>query len=98
MPQIPRLGVNQEKATTVPAVQHARPSANHGNAVIITFCDGSQRPVRDNIEYFIYAQLMSPDGQNVIQQRRRADGVGIPAVPQTPEYADWYRPLRESDF
>jgi hypothetical protein len=98
IPEIPRLGINQEKTTTAPAVQHARPSANHGNIVVVTFCDGSQRPVRESSEYFVYAQLMSPDGQNVIQQQRRADGVGIPAVPKTPEYADWYRPLRESDF
>jgi prepilin-type N-terminal cleavage/methylation domain-containing protein len=98
VPAMSRLRINEDKTTSSPGVAHARPSANHGNVVMVTFCDGSQRAIRDNIEYFVYAQLMSPDGQNIMQQRSRMDVNGTPAVPKTSTYNDWYRPLSETDF
>ncbi len=102
MPAVPgsasRLSLNQDKTTTTSDVSHARPSANHGNVVIFAFCDGSVKPIRDIIEYFVYAQLMSPDGQHIMQARSNTSVSGTPAVPKTTAYTDWYRSLKESDF
>lgn len=98
VPNVTRLVINQDKTTSSPGVAHARPSANHGNVVMVTFADGSQRPIRENIEYFVYAQLMTPDGQNIMQARTKIDVTGTPAVPKSSAYFDWYRPLSEKDF
>jgi prepilin-type N-terminal cleavage/methylation domain-containing protein len=98
IPGLTRLRINEEKTTASTNYAHARPSANHGNVVMVTFCDGSQRPIRENIEYSVYAQLMSPDGQNIMQTRSKIDVTGTPAVPKTSAYSEWYRPLSERDF
>jgi prepilin-type N-terminal cleavage/methylation domain-containing protein/prepilin-type processing-associated H-X9-DG protein len=98
VPGVTRLSINQEKTAGTSGVAYARPSANHGNVVIFAFCDGSVKPIRENIEYFVYAQLMSPDGQHIMQQRSNTTVSGTPAVPKTTAYQDWYRSLNESDF
>jgi prepilin-type processing-associated H-X9-DG protein len=41
-------------------IQYARPSSNHGNGVVVSFCDGHVRFLRGDIDYDVYKQLMSP--------------------------------------
>jgi prepilin-type N-terminal cleavage/methylation domain-containing protein len=35
-------------------------SSRHGGIVVVTFCDGHQYSLREDIDYFTYAQLMTP--------------------------------------
>jgi prepilin-type N-terminal cleavage/methylation domain-containing protein/prepilin-type processing-associated H-X9-DG protein len=47
---------------TVLTADTARPSSYHFGGVNVAFADGSVRFMRDNIEYFVYQQLMTPNG------------------------------------
>jgi prepilin-type processing-associated H-X9-DG protein len=40
----------------------ARPSSNHPGGVMVTFCDGRTIFLREDIDYKVYQQLMTPDG------------------------------------
>ena len=44
----------------------SRPSSNHGNGVNVAFCDGHSRFLRDDIEYRVYVQLMTPNGRKAM--------------------------------
>jgi prepilin-type N-terminal cleavage/methylation domain-containing protein len=41
----------------------ARPASYHPEIFNMAMCDGSVREVRDDIDYAVYQQLMTPDGQ-----------------------------------
>jgi hypothetical protein len=43
--------------------QYAHPASEHPELVIVAFCGGSSRTIRENIEYAVYQQLMTPNGQ-----------------------------------
>lgn len=48
--------------TSRPVTLHtARPSSNHPDGAVSTFCDGHTKFIRQDIEYRAYAQLMSPN-------------------------------------
>lgn len=88
----PHLKINVQRDTTGPNIYHARPSANHGNLVVVTFCDGHQRQLKDTMEYYIYAQLMSPNSREV-----KRPGYSTPTlIPGLTN--DWVRPITEQDF
>lgn len=36
-------------------------SSGHGGGVVVSFCDGHQKFLRDNIDYVVYQHLMTPD-------------------------------------
>lgn len=42
----------------------ARPSSFHPSVVVVTFCDGHQRTLSDNIDYGVYTQIMTPRGKS----------------------------------
>src|SRR5204863_7889058 len=44
----------------------ARPSSKHPKVVNVAFCDGHMRPLRDTIDYIVYAQLLSPNGSKAM--------------------------------
>jgi hypothetical protein len=44
--------------------QTARPSSNHPGTVIISFCDGSTRPLSDNVSEKTFVQLMTGSDKN----------------------------------
>jgi prepilin-type N-terminal cleavage/methylation domain-containing protein/prepilin-type processing-associated H-X9-DG protein len=41
----------------------ARPSSNHVHSVNVAFCDGHVRGLRNDVEYWVLAQLMTSSGQ-----------------------------------
>jgi hypothetical protein len=41
----------------------ARPASPHSGMFIAAFCEGNAREVRQDIDYKVYQQLMTPDGQ-----------------------------------
>lgn len=46
---------------TVPAVGGI--SAMHGGVVVVGFCDGHARTIREDIDYVVYQHIMTPDGR-----------------------------------
>jgi hypothetical protein len=40
---------------------HARPSSNHPGMVVVTYCDGHQADLTDDVAYPVYQELMAPD-------------------------------------
>jgi hypothetical protein len=43
-----------------------RPSSKHPKVINVTFCDAHTRPLRDTIDYIVYAQLLSPNGSKAM--------------------------------
>lgn len=54
----------------------ARPSSNHSGGVNVMFCGTNARFLRDDIDYRVYVQLMTPNGQRSV--------VDMSATPPTP--------------
>ncbi|HQF13851.1 MAG TPA: DUF1559 domain-containing protein [Thermogutta sp.] len=44
-----------------PHLYLARPASRHPGVVIVTYCDGHGTTQRDNIDWLVYKQLMTPD-------------------------------------
>ena len=44
--------------------QMARPSSNHAGAVVVTFADGHTSLLNEEVDPFVYARLMTPDGKS----------------------------------
>jgi len=42
-------------------IQYARPSSNHPGRVVVSFCDGHQQFLNEDIDYRVYQHLMTPD-------------------------------------
>ncbi len=49
---------------TIP--RFARPASSHPNGVNVTFCDGHGQFLRDDIDYVVYQQLMTPNGRKCV--------------------------------
>lgn len=65
-PPAPANGLNRNYGLagfTTPAVGTARPSSYHTGGFMVAFCDDSVRFVRDEINYNVYARLMTPAGR-----------------------------------
>lgn len=66
--------INSEKSnsyTIVPgtsaatAKEYARPSSNHPGVVVMTFCDGHTVSLSDQIDYTVYARLLTSNGGEI---------------------------------
>jgi len=44
-------------------IQYARPSGNHPGGVVVSFCDGHQEFLREDIDYQVFQHLMTPDSR-----------------------------------
>jgi prepilin-type N-terminal cleavage/methylation domain-containing protein len=61
------LGINVDRAKTAGSptgptdYTHARPSSNHPGVVVVTYCDGHQATLSEEIAYVVYEELMAPD-------------------------------------
>ncbi len=51
---------------TPDAPRFARPASGHGSGFNAIFCDGHGQFIRDNIDYVVYQQLMTPIGRKCI--------------------------------
>ncbi len=52
-------------ARSGPEGERPFPNSNHPGSVNMTFCDGSTRPISDDIDLSIYARLISPQGDRL---------------------------------
>jgi len=57
--------INLCKEADVPAaapdIQYARPSSNHVDGVVVTYCDGHQDFLLDGVDYEVFQRQMAPD-------------------------------------
>jgi prepilin-type processing-associated H-X9-DG protein len=90
-----RIGGNIEKLgdfdPTIP--RFARPASNHGSGANVAFCDGHSQYLRDDIDYVVYVQLMTPNGRKCVEPKDWTTK-GVPPI-------STYRaapPLAEKDF
>ena len=44
-------------------IRYARPSSHHSGGVVVSFCDGHQQFVSEDIDYRVYQHLMTPDSK-----------------------------------
>ncbi len=90
------LRINEEKDVSSNDIvaAHMRPSSNHSSGVNIAFAGENVRFVSDQIEYRVYALLMTPHGRNAKEpgsQERTRDSYG--------DYEVWVSsPLNEADI
>jgi prepilin-type processing-associated H-X9-DG protein len=49
---------------TIP--RFARPGSNHGSGANVAYCDGHSTYLRDDIDYIVYVQLMTPNGRKCV--------------------------------
>jgi prepilin-type N-terminal cleavage/methylation domain-containing protein/prepilin-type processing-associated H-X9-DG protein len=72
----------------------ARPASGHGNGVNVAYCDGHSGFLREDIDYIVYQQLLTPNG------RKCADPKDPTANPPSPAIQAFQNapPLAEQDF
>jgi prepilin-type processing-associated H-X9-DG protein len=70
----------------------ARPASNHPSGVNVAFCDGHTDFVRDNIDYVVYQQLLTPNGKKCVDTRNHTAVSGAIQVFRAAP------PLSEADF
>ena len=65
-PKLKAIKINgtDESLASVNAIYRARPSSNHPGGVNVVFCDSHTQFLREDIDYDVYARLMTPDGKN----------------------------------
>jgi prepilin-type N-terminal cleavage/methylation domain-containing protein/prepilin-type processing-associated H-X9-DG protein len=69
----------------------ARPAGTHGSGVNVAFCDGHGEFVRDDIDYIVYQQLMTPNGRKCVDPAGNATLAEIQKFQAAP-------PLAEDDY
>lgn len=52
-------------SNATPSYRYARPTSEHPEVFVAAFCGGNVRDVRENIDYRVYQQLMTPAGQKI---------------------------------
>ena len=60
--------------TPTAIAQLARPSSEHNGGVNAAFADGHVVFLKDDIDYQVYARLMSPDGKKCEKEFYKASG------------------------
>jgi prepilin-type N-terminal cleavage/methylation domain-containing protein/prepilin-type processing-associated H-X9-DG protein len=76
----------------------ARPASNHSGGVNVAFGDAHVEFLRENIDYVVYQQLLTPNGKKCVDPRDHSAGVN-PPEPTHPIYQ--FRrapPLSEEDY
>jgi prepilin-type N-terminal cleavage/methylation domain-containing protein/prepilin-type processing-associated H-X9-DG protein len=58
-------GMQDVSSGQQPQYMFCRPSSNHPGGVNMTYCDGHARFVSQDISYYVYCLLMSPNGNQV---------------------------------
>ncbi len=51
----------------------ARPGSSHGSGANVAFCDGHSSYLRDDIDYIVYVQLMTPNGRKCVDPGDHSD-------------------------
>jgi prepilin-type processing-associated H-X9-DG protein len=63
-------------ATLINIPRFARPASAHSDGVNVAFCDGHTAFIPEAIDYFVYQQLLTPNGRKCVDPRNHNDVVG----------------------
>ena len=66
------VGTDEFQDSISPEMNLARPSSSHSGGVMVTYCDGHQEFLADDIEYEVFQQMMAPDDVKAAGQDGRA--------------------------
>jgi prepilin-type processing-associated H-X9-DG protein len=67
----------------------ARPASAHGGGANVAFCDGHCVYLRDDIDYIVYVQLMTPNGRKCVDAANHGNNnTAITAYKTAPPLAD----------
>jgi prepilin-type N-terminal cleavage/methylation domain-containing protein/prepilin-type processing-associated H-X9-DG protein len=66
----------------------ARPASNHGGGANVAFCDVHSQFLREDIDYIVYVQLMTPNGRKCVDPSGDYSTAGFQGAP----------PLAEKDY
>jgi prepilin-type N-terminal cleavage/methylation domain-containing protein/prepilin-type processing-associated H-X9-DG protein len=86
-----RINGNQTDAIDFRAdiPRFARPAGVHGDGVNVVFCDGHTGFMREDIDYIVYQQLMTPNGRKSVNTVNHADsGPDMTAFRNAPPLAE----------
>jgi prepilin-type processing-associated H-X9-DG protein len=86
-----RINGNEAQAVIFDASypRFARPASAHGSGANVAFCDGHCVYLRDDIDYIVYVQLMTPNGRKCVNPAAVATTTGaIQAYRTAPPLAD----------
>ena len=78
---------------TAQGMMYSRPASAHGDTFVAAFCEGNTREIRQDIEYRVYQQLMTPNGAKSVWTQDPDDPM-IPAF----RNADSTQQLKDSDY
>lgn len=93
-PQQARIG-QADSTTFDPTNQsYARPASSHGGGANVAYCDGHGGYLRDDIDYIVYQQLLTPDGRKCVNPM--ADPTNPPDT-RIKQFQD-APPLAEDDY
>jgi prepilin-type processing-associated H-X9-DG protein len=86
-----RIGGNESQLVTFdPSYpRFARPASAHGGGANIAFCDGHSIYLRDDIDYVVYVQLMTPNGRKCVDPtKHEPPNTSVQAFRIAPPLAD----------
>ena len=71
------LNRNAQDAVTFPAniPRFARPASAHSGGANVAFCDGHSEYLREDIDYIVYQQLMTPSGRKSVDPADHTNGL-----------------------
>jgi prepilin-type N-terminal cleavage/methylation domain-containing protein len=75
----------------------ARPSSNHPGGVVVVFADSSAKFLREDIDYPVYCQLMTPDGANATTNSNTLGTATTVTFPPAQSWQKFY-PVPEGSF
>jgi prepilin-type N-terminal cleavage/methylation domain-containing protein len=87
---------NVNKAYAELGGRFARPASVHPEVFIAAFCEGNTREISENIDYRVYQQLMTPDGQKI--EDPADPGVMIEKVLRASNKGFMTPPLSQEDY
>jgi hypothetical protein len=71
------------------ATLFARPASNHGDGALVAFCGGNTMFLRNDIDYIVYQQLITPEGRKSVDPRDHGnDGPEMTAFRNAPPLSE----------
>ena len=76
------LRINQDKPAITIDYLHARPSSDHPGGAMFAFADRNMRFIREDVDYHVYRQLMTPRGteSDTIENTRLGHNISTPVL------------------
>jgi hypothetical protein len=62
-PECSRINECKDVGPRQQDIKYARPSSNHGSVFVVSFCDGHQQFLSEDIDYLTYQRLMAVDDE-----------------------------------